>query len=222
MTDTSGAHGSLRKEGAETPPDVSYRFVVSLGTFQAASAAWQASKAKKRHRPVVAFFARHVGRLLFGMLLLFFCFMVAVAVFHVVAAFQPRHIAGIVATITVVATIVGLVIATRILIPRWQKRQLWRSHQELCFENETLLEGRKSHLWYDDQYSAAVRPWSAFDRIVEFDEGMWLVLRQRTKFGPLRGSYVISKESLPGSCSWDEFKAYVEARLTERASPPHK
>jgi hypothetical protein len=71
MAELPGAHESLRKEGAETPPDVSYRFVVSFGTCQAASAAWQAATRKKtRWARTRAFLVRHIGRLILGLLLL--------------------------------------------------------------------------------------------------------------------------------------------------------
>jgi hypothetical protein len=102
-----------------------------------------------------------------------------------------------------------------VLVPRLQKKQLWRSYQEVYVDNEFLLEGRRSHLWFDDRCVGAVRHWSTVDRVVEFEDGIWLFLRKR---GLSREAYLISKESLPGSCPWDELKAYLGDRIAEGAS----
>ena len=52
--------------------------------------------------------------------------------------------------------------------------------------------------------------------LVEFDEGMWLLLRRSTTFAGLRG-ILISKDSLPGSCAWSELKVYLSQRIEEGA-----
>ena len=46
---------------------------------------------------------------------------------------------------------------------------------------------------------------------------MWLFLRRGTTFAGLRG-ILISKESLPGSCSWSELKVYLRQRIDEGES----
>jgi hypothetical protein len=50
MPKSSEVHQSLRQEWAETPPDVSYRFVVSQETLQAAETVVSAVRKKKRRR----------------------------------------------------------------------------------------------------------------------------------------------------------------------------
>ena len=212
----SGAHGSLRKQGAaETRPDVSYRFVVSFSTHQAASVAWQTTTRKKRRGPVTSFLARYVAQPIGALLYALLCLKLATVVYHAVAAVQPAPIAGLMATVTFFGLTVGLALAGGLLVPRLQKKQLWRSYQEVYVDNEFLLEGRRSHLWFDDRCVGAVRHWSTVDRVVEFEDGIWLFLRKR---GLSREAYLISKESLPGSCPWDELKAYLGDRIAEGAS----
>ena len=73
MAQTSSAHEPLRQEWAETPPDVSYRFVVSLATLRAADAVVRARLQKKpngRWRRAMAFFMRDMLRMVIGALVL--------------------------------------------------------------------------------------------------------------------------------------------------------
>src|SRR6266581_7442021 len=50
MRESSDEHTSLRQEWAETPPDVSYRFVVSRRSLRAAQAVASAARKKKEGR----------------------------------------------------------------------------------------------------------------------------------------------------------------------------
>jgi hypothetical protein len=87
-------------------------------------------------------------------------------------------------------------------------------YREFYSDNEFLLEGRKSHLWFEERSAGAIREWSTFESLVEFDEGMWLFLRRSTTFAGLRG-ILISMESLPGSCAWSELTVYLRQRIGE-------
>ena len=68
MAQSSGAHEPLRQEWIETPPDVSYRFVVSLGTLQAAQSVAQAVLRKQGSwwQRALASFMRDILRLIVG------------------------------------------------------------------------------------------------------------------------------------------------------------
>jgi hypothetical protein len=138
----------------------------------------------------------------------------ATFVYDAVAATQSTLIAGLFALAVTFITWLGLLFFGRLAIPWLNRKALRRSHQELYFDSEFVLEGRTSHLWFDDRFVGAIRHWSTVDRIIEFEQGMWLMLHKR---GLSREGYLISKESLPGSCAWDEFKAYVDARIAEGA-----
>jgi hypothetical protein len=96
---------------------------------------------------------------------------------------------------------------------------LQQLYREFYSGNEFLLEGRKSHLWFEERSAGAIRQWSTFESLVEFDEGMWLFLRRSTTFAGLRG-ILISTESLPGSFAWSELKAYLSQRIGEGARTP--
>jgi len=118
--------------------------------------------------------------------------------------------------VTFVVTFVGLAAGLPIGIRRLVTSSFERLYREYYFDNEFLVEGRKSHLWFDEQSAGAIRRWSTFERLVEFEEGMWLFLRRRTTFAGQRG-ILISKESLPGSCTWSELKEYLAQRIEEGA-----
>ena len=87
-----------------------------------------------------------------------------------------------------------------------------RFYREFYSDNEFLLEGPKSHLWFDEQSDGAIRRLATFEQLVEFEEGMCLFLRRRTIFAGLRG-ILISKNSPPGSCAWSELQMYLSQRI---------
>jgi hypothetical protein len=118
--------------------------------------------------------------------------------------------------ITFLVIFASLLVGFRIAVRRMVKSPLHRLYREFYADNEFLLEGRKSHLWFDEQSAGAIRRWSTFAQLVEFEEGMWLFLRRRTTFAGQRG-ILITKDSLPGSCTWDELKEYVRQRIEEGA-----
>jgi hypothetical protein len=118
--------------------------------------------------------------------------------------------------IAFLVTLLGLTAGLRILVQRLSKLSFQRLYCEFYSDNEFLLEGRKSHLWFEERCAGAIREWSTFESVVEFDEGMWLFLRRRTTFAGLRG-ILISTESLPGSCTWSELKLYLRQRIGEGA-----
>jgi hypothetical protein len=92
-----------------------------------------------------------------------------------------------------------------------------RFYREFYSDNEFLLEGRKSHLWFDEQSAGPIRRWATFEQLIEFEEGTWLFLRRRTTFAGLRG-ILTSKNSLPNSCAWSELQMYLCQRIGEAAS----
>ena len=97
---------------------------------------------------------------------------------------------------------VGLTAGLGILGRRLSKLPLQQLYREFYSGNEFLLEGRKSHLWFEERSAGAIRQWSTFESLVEFDEGMWLFLRRRRTFANLRG-ILISKDPAhaPGASS---------------------
>ena len=218
-------HEPLRREWVEVPPDVSYRFVVSLSTLHAADRAMRAVRQEKarwwqRH---IAYFVGNTFRFILGglfvALLAWIALQPALLVDRAVDASQRFGTGALlpIAAFLVVffVLLAGLRAADRRLAPRLLKRL----HDEFYADNEFLLEGRTSHLWFDEQSAGAIRRWSTFGRLVEFDEGLWLLLRKRTTFAGQRG-ILVSKESLPGSCGWDEFTAYLRQRVEENAGRP--
>jgi hypothetical protein len=118
--------------------------------------------------------------------------------------------------VTFLIAFLGLVVGFRIAMRRLAKLSFDRLYREFYSDNEFLLEGRRSHLWFDEQSAGAIRRWSSFERLVEFEEGMWLLLRRRRTFAGLRG-ILISKDSLPNSCSWSELQMYLRQRIEEAA-----
>src|SRR3954471_18491304 len=72
MAPPAGTHESLRHQWAETPPDVSYRFVVSFGTLQAADAVALSAFRKKANwwRRGLAYFLRDILRFSAGALIM--------------------------------------------------------------------------------------------------------------------------------------------------------
>jgi hypothetical protein len=222
MADSSGAHIPLRREWAETPPDVSYRFVVSLATLRAADAVARASlqNTRKWWQRAVALFVRDTLRFVLGALVLalfgWLSFQLSLVVDHALAATQRVGSGALVPMVTFLIAFLGLVVGFRIAMRRLAKLSFDRLYREFYSDNEFLLEGRRSHLWFDEQSAGAIRRWSSFERLVEFEEGMWLLLRRRRTFAGLRG-ILISKDSLPNSCSWSELQMYLRQRIEEAA-----
>jgi len=111
----------------------------------------------------------------------------------------------------------GLAAGFRSVMRRLAKFASRSLYREFYADVEFLVEGRKSHLWFDERSAGAIRRWSTFEQVVEFEEGMWLFLRRRTTYAGQRG-ILISKESLPGSCSWSDLQMYVRQRIEEGAT----
>jgi hypothetical protein len=215
MPESSDGHELLRQEWAETPPDVSYRFVVSPETLRAADAVVRVALKKKRSawRRALAFpvswLLRYVVSALMIALIVWLSWQAGFLVDRLSSGVVPPIAAFLVA-------VVGLMAGLRIGLRRLTRLPLGRLYQEFYSGNEFLLEGRKSHLWFDERSAGAIRRWSTFGRLVEFEEGMWLFLRRSRTFAGLRG-ILISKESLPGSCAWSELQAYLRQRIAEGA-----
>jgi hypothetical protein len=220
MLDSAGTHKPLRQEWAETPADVSYRFVVSPATLRAANAVARVSLQKRKNwwRRAIALFVRDIMRLVIGasVIALFgwLSLRLALVVDHAFEATQRFGSGELLPIGTFLVTFLGALAVFRIAIRRWMRLSFDRFYREFYADNEFLLEGRKSHLWFDEQSAGAIRRWSTFERLVEFEEGMWLFLRRRTTFAGLRG-ILISKHSLPNSCAWSELQMYLSQRLEE-------
>ena len=212
MPKSSELHQSLRQEWAETPPDVSYRFVVSQETLRAADAVVSAVRKKKARR-----WKRALG---FPRLRRFCttCVMTGYVVLVAWLSFQAARLfdATFLRIMAFLVAFVGLTAGVGFFGRRASKLPFRQLYREFYSGNEFLLEGRKSHLWFEERSAGAIRQWSTFESIVEFDEGMWLFLRRSTTFAGLRG-ILISKESLPGSCAWSELKVYLSQRIEEGA-----
>jgi len=220
MLDSSSAHKSLRREWAETPADVSYRFVVSSDTLRAADAIARSSLRKRKNwwQRTIALFVRSVLRFVVGVLLIaLFGWLSSQLAFILDRELEVTQRFGhgeLLPIVTFLVTFLGALAGFRIAIRRWARSSLDHLYREFFAENEFLLEGRKSHLWLDEQSAGVIRRWSTFERLVEFEEGMWLLLRRRTTFAGLRG-ILISKDSLPNSCTWSELQMYLRQRLEE-------
>ena len=211
MPKSSELHQSLRQEWAETPPDVSYRFVVSQETLRAADAVVSAVRKKKARR-----WKRALGFLTSSVL--YYMVMTGYVVLVAWLSFQAARLFDVtlLRIMAFVVAFVGLTAGLGFFGRRASKLPLQRLYREFFSDNEFLLEGRKSHLWFEERSAGAIRQWSTFESLVEFDEGMWLFLRRRMTFAGLRG-ILISKESLPGSCAWSELKVYLSQRIEEGA-----
>jgi hypothetical protein len=211
MSETSDTHKTLRQEWAETPPDVSYRFVISPGTMQAAGTVASAviKKRKTRLERALAFL---MSQVLYYFVMMLWILMVSWLSVQAALLFSntPLRIVAFLVTFS------GLIAGVRIAVRRLSRLSAQRLYREFYFDNEFLLEGRKSHLWFDERSAGAIRRWSTFEQVVEFEEGMWLFLRRGTTFAGLRG-ILISKESLPNSCSWSELQEYLRQRIEDGA-----
>jgi hypothetical protein len=210
----------LRQEWAETPADVSYRFVVSPGTLRVANAVAGASLQKRKNwcQRAIALFVRDILRLVVGALVTalfgWLSFHLALVVDRALEATQRFGSGELLPIVTFLVTFLSGLAGFRIAIRRWANLSFDRFYREFYADNEFLLEGRKSHLWFDEQSAGAIRRWSTFERLIEFEEGMLLFLRRRTTFAGLR-SILISKDSLPNSCAWSELQMYLSQRLEE-------
>jgi hypothetical protein len=224
MIQSSGAHGPLRQEWTETPPEVSYRFVVSPRTLRAADSVARAFLRRRRRwwQPPLASIVWDAVRVVVGLVVIAFIALTSVlfalVVHHKLFVLQHSGSGLVLQVVTVLATsftflISFLVLWTgfRIAARRLATSSLERAYDEFYSGNEFLLEARKSHLWLEEPSSGAIRRWSTVEQIVEFEEGMWLLLRRRTNVAD-RG-ILISKESLPGSCVWSELKEYLGQRV---------
>jgi hypothetical protein len=218
MAESAGAHKPLRQEWVEAPPDVSYRFVVSLSTLQAADSVARAVLRKKRNwwqRAVVAFMQSALRFIVGALVMASFAWLSlqpALVVDHLLDATQRFSSGLLLPVITFVVTFLVLLIGFRVAIRCLVRSKFRGFYHEFYSDNEFLVEGRKSHLWFDERSAGAIRRWSTFEQLVEFEEGMWLFLRQRRTFAGLRG-ILISKDCLPNSCAWSELQTYLSERI---------
>jgi hypothetical protein len=212
MPESSGTHKPLRQEWAETPPDLSYRFVVSPGTLHVAGTVASAVIKKRRSRR-----ERALGFLMSLVLYYFVMTLWVLLVSWLSIQAALLFSSTLLRIVAFLVTFLGLIAGVRIAGRRLSRLSAQRLYREFYSDNEFLLEGRKSHLWFDERSAGAIRQWSTFEQVVEFEEGMWLFLRRGTTFAGLRG-ILISKESLPGSCSWSELKVYLRQRIDEGES----
>jgi hypothetical protein len=214
-------HNQLRQEWVEAPPDLSYRFVVNFDAFQAAGVAYHAAFKKKMRwwARALRYFVVVILRYAFGIviigLILWLSYQAAVLVDRLSNATQALGGHEIVSVITLPVTFVAFLIGLLIIGRRLNKRPAVQ-YREFYAGNEFHVEARKSHLWFAERSAGAIRRWSTFEQVVEFEEGMWLLLRRNTTFAALRG-LLITRESLPGSCDWNDLKAYVRHRIEEAA-----
>jgi hypothetical protein len=222
MSGFYGVHNQLRQEWMETPPDLSYQFVVSFDTLRAAGVAYSATFKKKMRwwaralRYFVVLILKSAFAILIVGLMLWLPYQASVLVDRLSDATQRLGGNAIVSVITFLITLVALSIGLRIVGRRLNKRPTAHYH-EFYAGNEFIVEARKSHLWFAERSAGAIRRWSTFEQVVEFEEGMWLLLRRSTTFAALRG-LLIARESLPGSCDWNDLKAYVRQRIEEAAA----
>jgi len=223
MAQSSGAHDRLRQEGVEMPPDISYRFVVGLGTLRAADSAGRTAFQKKSSwwQRVIAEITRFIVGALLIALFGWLSFQIGDVVYRALDATQYFGGGAFVPIITFLVFVVaylglftGLRTAMRRLRQRLVTLRLQRIYRELYLDNEFLLEGRKSHLWLDERSGGAILRWSSFEQLVEFEEGILLFLRRRTTYAA-RLFILISKESRPGSCTWSELREYLVQRFKE-------
>jgi hypothetical protein len=134
LQEFSDTHKPLRQEWVETPPDVSYRFVVSLHTLRAANAASQAFRRKKKmswSRRLVASFVLLTLRLIVGSLLL---------ALYAWISFQPARIVDqalgttshseLLSFITFLVFFIGLLVGGRIALLRLARLPIERLHGE--------------------------------------------------------------------------------------------
>jgi ABC-type bacteriocin/lantibiotic exporter with double-glycine peptidase domain len=215
VAELSGTHNLLRQEWAETLPEVSYRFVVSPGTMRAAEAAARAFHQKKKswwQRAIVGFLHSVLRVALGSLVMVLLVWLSLQPAFIVDRALDTTQRSPLLPITIFLVAFAGLLAGFRFAIRRLVRLRLDRFYREFYSDNEFLLEGRKSHLWFDERSAGAIRRWSTFEKLVEFDEGMWLFLRQRTTFAGLRG-ILISKDSLPNSCTWSELQTYLRQRL---------
>jgi hypothetical protein len=221
MAEFVGTHILLRQEWTETPPDISYRFVVSLRTLRAAHAASGAFQRKKMswwQRPFASF-GITILRLIIGSLLVALYAWLSLQPARIVdSALGATPHSEFLPIMAFLAFFIGFVVVGRIALLRLARLPLKRLHSAFYADNEFLLEGRKSHLWFDEQSAGAIRRWSTIERIIEFEDGMWLFLRRRRTFAGLPG-LLISKDSLPNSCAWSELRMYLSERIEEGAKP---
>jgi ABC-type bacteriocin/lantibiotic exporter with double-glycine peptidase domain len=219
MVEFSGTHNLLRQEGAETPPDVSYRFVVSPGTLRAAEAAARAFRQKRKswwQRAIAAFLHSMLRVILGALISVLLVWLSLQPVFIIDHALDATQRSPLLPIAIFLVAFIGLLAGFRFAIRRLVRLHLDRIYREFYSDNEFLVEGRKSHLWFDERSAGAIRRWSTFEKIVEFEEGMWLFLRRGRTFADLRG-ILISKNSLPNSCAWNELQTYLSQRLAEGA-----
>src|SRR5262245_43328624 len=211
MPESAQVHQSLRREWAETPPDVSYRFVVSRETLQAGQAVAAAVRRKKGR-----WWQRALASVTSSVL--YYVCMAGYVVLVAWLSFQGARLfdATALRIIAFLVAFVALTAGVRTLGRRASKSSFQQLHREFYSGNDFLLEGRPSHLWFEERSAGAIRRWSTFESLVEFDEGMWLFLRRSTTFAGLRG-ILISKHSLPGSCPWSELTAYLRQRIAAAA-----
>lgn len=209
-------------EAAGTPPDVVYRFVVSRDTLEAGDAAFRETlqKGGSWRRRLRSEVFGSLGRLFvdvpLALLIAYGVLQLAILVYRAVDVTQRPATAVLLAVATFLATygaiMRGFVVAIRYIGRRSRRRH----YLEYYADNTFAAEGRRSHLWVEEQGAGGIFCWSTFDSLVEFEGGLWLRIRPRIRGFVSRRAILFGTESLPGSCSWDEFRAYAGARIGEQ------
>src|SRR5215467_13170449 len=187
MPNSSSGHEELRQEWREEPPDISYRFVVSLGTLRSAYSVLEAVRKKKiaLWKRALIFTISLILKLIGSVLL------VALAAWPAfeLARLVDREFSADMPFLTAISFLVvflAIFSASCVGLRRLGKLPSQQLYREYFADNVFLMEARKSHVWFDERSAGAIRRWSTFEQFVEFDEGMWLVLRRRTTFAGLR------------------------------------
>jgi hypothetical protein len=220
MQDSSGVHEQYRRELREVAPDVSYGFVVDSRTAQASLRVLSAVAKRRRtfSERVLFGLLSWTSIVILGVLGLGASLWLSIQSAQFVdrqfgpdAHFSNNNFLPMVTFLVVFVVTYSLIL---IGLRRLAKLSARGQYQYLYEDNVFLLEGRKSHLWLDERSAGAIRRWSAFDELVEFNEGIWLILRRRAKFVPV-WAVLIGKDSLPGSCKWSELRDYLWQRIEE-------
>jgi hypothetical protein len=205
-------HQPLRQAWVETAPDISYRFVVSRDTLRAAVAMDEAIRLVATSR-----WERAIR--LFLQLTIVASVAISIMWLSSLGYWAAHPMLGAVATFVVLYLV--LLAVLKWTVQPLARFSLDRSYREHYAGNEFCLEGRDDFVWFEDQSAGAIRRWSTFEHVFEFEGGMWLMLRRSTTFAGYRG-LLISRESLPGSCDCNDLHAYLRQRIARHADQTDK
>jgi len=213
---SSDPHDALRKEWAETPAELTYRYVVSFERFQAAhAAARNRFNRAGRWQRAIAFFGRDVLRLIVGAavvaILAWVSLQGALVASRLLGSAGAAEVSPLIPVGTFVSIFLLLFIAFRLAVPRLVTLMAYRTYCEYFRGTEFTVEAANSLLSFGDRSATVIRRWSAIEEAREFEGGLWLFVKRPTARAKQVG-ILISAESLPGSCSWERLRAYVQGR----------